>query len=105
MKFKNLSFNKKKLASLLLAAGISICTTNGFADVISYNNNVTLKNGKEIHLYFTTGNTDNDYAYVSFDNAVGYLPISEVNYLELDTNDYYQEETGIKMVLQDSYIY
>ena len=105
MKIKELFFNKKKIASLLLAAGISLCHTSSLADIISYNKKVTLKNGKEVHLYFTTGNTDNDYSYVSFDNSLGYLSNSEVNYQEYDTNNYYQEMNEKRLVLQEGYLY
>ena len=105
MKFKNLLFNRKKIASILLAAEICLTCAPGMAEIVSYNSNVTLKNGKEVHLYFTTGNTDNDYAYVSFDNLVGYISNRDINYQGYPTNSYYQEINENKLVLQDGYIY
>ena len=102
---KKIFFNKKKIGALMLAAGISLCSRSGLAEIFSLNKETTLKDGRSVKVYFTTGMTANDYAYVSFDNAVGYLSNSEINYLEYGMNNYYSEVLGSKMVLQDSFIY
>lgn len=84
---KNIRFNKKRIASLLLAMGISFCSHQGIAEITSYNSKETLKNGKEATVYFTTG----DYAYVSFDNVVGYIPLNDINALISSVNNDYIE--------------
>lgn len=103
---KNLKFSKKRISSFFLAMGISIFSHNSLADVISYNNKTTLTNGKEATVYFITGTNDSDYAYVSFDNLVGYIPLNNINVSNLTVNnDYYAVEK--KMTIEDdsAYIY
>lgn len=91
MKINNLKINKRKLASLFLALGICLTSYKSNADIISYNNKATLKDGRDVMVYFTTGNTDNDYAYVSYDGLVGYLPLNYININHTVVNSDYQE--------------
>ena len=88
---KNLKINKRKLASIFLALGISLSSYKGNAEIISYNNKATLKSGQEIMVYFTTGNTENDYAYVTLGEQVGYLPLKEINMHNITNNSDYRE--------------
>ncbi len=103
---KNIRFNKKRIASLLVAMGISLCSHNGIAEIISYNTKATLKDGREAKIYFTTGNTDNDYAYVSFDNVVGYMPLTNINmpYLQYN-NDYCELNQDLIIKAESANIY
>lgn len=88
---KNLKFNKKKIASLFLAMGISLTSYKANSEIVSYNYKTTLKSGQEITVYFTTGNTENDYAYVTLGEQVGYLPLKEINMNNMYANNDYNE--------------
>ena len=88
---KNLSFNKK-VASLIMAMGFSLCPRMGRGDVISYNSTGAKVYGDiPATLYFTTGNDMEDYAYVSFNNQVGYVYNKDVNYYDFCSNNEYTE--------------
>ena len=94
---KNFKLNKKKLLSLLVAGGISLCSF-GEADIISYNNDVTLVNGQPAKLYFTTTVNDMEYGYVTYNNTVGYVNLSDVNMENIIPNAYFIEDQRTLMV-------
>ena len=101
MKSKYLIVNKKKLISLFLSFGISL-SSSSLAEVISYNQKGYLKNGKQINVYFTTGNSDTDYAYVSYDNLIGFIPKRDINFNSLSANSDFHEETDKYIVINDN---
>ena len=106
MKLKNLIINKKRILSLALAFGFSLCGGKAISEIISYNTEATLKTGQKIKLYFTTGNRDEDYSYISFDNQVGYMQNIYINLENLIVDNNFLEvnmDTVIKIDNVDVY--
>ncbi len=104
MKLKNLKINKKMLVSIFLAIGLGT-ESCALSDFISINNNVTLKNGQDAYLYFITGDSKNDYSFVSFDNQIGYIKNEYVNYNDYSYNNYYSEISGERIININTYLY
>lgn len=105
MKIKNLKINKKKLSSILLAFNLLFCSTPGKANVKSYENETTLIDGTKVILHYITDNGNDSLAVVTLGNQVIYAAPSCVNYYNLDTNNIYQEETGLVEAINDCYMY
>ena len=86
---KNIKFNKKKVASLLLALGIMITPTLSKADIKSYAGVKShLTDGREITLYYS-----NDYnkSLISLDGKLGFIDNEYISDLYFDTNNYFSE--------------
>lgn len=95
----------KNFKAFTLALGILFCSS-GNAEINSYSMQTTLKNGQKAMLYFTTGDGKDDYSYVSFDNMVGFIPNSNVNYEYLDTNNEFKEIVkDLTVQTNNAYIY
>ena len=106
MKIKNLSINKR-IASVVVAVGFSLCA-KASADIISYNQSgAKLSNGMDATLYFTTGTGDNDMAYISFgEGGVGYVYNKDIQYYDFCSNNDYMEVSGDMLVNKnDAYLY
>lgn len=98
------NFNKKKIASICLAMGMCLGAKEGNAKILSYNSVATLKDGREIIIYFMTGNSDDDYSFAMYNNQVGYIKNSNINYIDVNDN-YYQEIKGKTIVIDNTYLY
>ena len=105
MNIKNLILNKKKIGSIILAFNLLLCNKFGNAEIVSYGSKTTLKDGREVTLHFTTKENDNDVAFVTLDNIVGYVPINAVNYENLSRTSIYDEKNKILLANCDCYIY
>ena len=101
---KNFKYDKKKIMALFAALGFCIFPTKGKSEVISYNQKTTLIDGVEVTLYFITGNTTNDYAYISTGNQVGYVSLNSINIPEMINKDFRELQKDL-MVSNDAYIY
>ncbi len=91
--------------SLLLAFGIELSTHAGVAELFSYNSEATTKDGRVVKVYFITGKSDNDYAYISFNNQVGYVQLSNLNINNLMINNDYMEYQRDEIVRNEANIY
>ena len=101
---KNLRYDRKKLLAFFLALGFGFIPSKVKSDIISYNQKTTLTNGQEVTLYFITGDSVNDYAYISNNNEVGYISVSSINIPDKVNHDYIEEQHDL-MVSNDTYIY
>ncbi len=99
---RNIIFNKKRIASFLLALGIGLWSHCGLAELFSYNNKTTLKDGREVKIYFTTGDAPDDYGYISLENMVGYTKLSNLNLEGLTLNSDYTEYQRQLIITADS---
>ena len=105
MKLKNLSFNKKKCAAILTAAGLCLCKV-GVSEIISYNTKTTLTNGNDVMVYFSYGTSDDDYSYVSFEDKIGYIKNCYINrdYL-YQNNDFTEINKDYKVEVDSTYLF
>ena len=101
----NFKFNKNKILSLLLASSFSLIPIKGNANVISYLNNTTLKNGKKVFLHYITGKDISSNALIEIDNKLVFIPISDINYHLLDTNNEYTEVNMNYRLNNDCFMY
>ena len=95
--------NKKKVGSLLLAMGLSLLPKKALA-ISSYNSKEKLSDGREVKVYFTTGDGPTDYAFVTLDNQVGYIENQYIIFNSLPNFDY-EEVNGTLYTKDDCYLY
>ncbi len=105
MKIKNIRFNKKKVISVTLAFFYSLSTKGGYGELYSHNQMVKLIDGRDAILYFTTGNNEEDYGYVSFDNQVGFVKNKHIIIDNIIYNDYYKEMNKTVLVPNETLLY
>lgn len=100
---KNIKFDKKKVASLLLALGIMIIPNLSKADIRSYAGmKAKLTDGREITLYYSN---DNNRSFIGLDGKLGFVNnecIEDLIYY--DTNDYFSELNSEDYIRVDSAI-
>lgn len=105
MKARSFRWNKKKVLSLLMASGITLCNI-GNAEIYSYNYDVKLKDGRDAKLYFSKKIGDINYAYISSGNMVGFIYEDEVIMNNNRTNNYFIEDnSSIPIVSDVAYMY
>ena len=82
---KNIKFDKKKVASLLLALGIMITPSLSKADIKSYAGmKAKLTDGREITLYYSN---DNNRSFIELNGELGFVDsqyIADTNFLYLE---------------------
>ena len=103
---RNLKINKR-IASFVVALGFTLCPMKSLADFISYNSSGAKVYGDiPATLYFTTGNNDDDYAYVSFKDKIGYVTNKDVNYYDFCSNNEFTEiNTNMYINNNQAYLY
>lgn len=105
MKMSSFRINKKRLFSLLLAGGISLCSI-GSAEILSYNSDVYTKDGNPAKLYFSKKIGDINYAYISSGNMVGFTYEDELYLNNNYPNNYFIEDNSSISVISDiAYMY
>ena len=105
MKLRGFKVNKKRLFSLLVASGITLCNM-GNAEIYSYNSDVNLKDGGKAKLYFSKKIGDVNYAYISSNSMVGFIYEDEVIMNNTYQNNYFIEDnSSISVIKDNAYIY
>ena len=103
MNIMNKEMGKKRIGSFLLAMGLCFSPARALA-LSSYNSKGRLIDGREATIYFTTGDNIDDYAFITVDNQVGYVPNSYVNFTTNPNNDY-QEQNGVMYTKNNTCLY
>ena len=86
---KNTKIDKKKVGSLLLAAGLMITPSLSSADITSYAGvNTTLTDGRPITLYYSN---ENNKSLINLNGEIGFIDNEYIKDMYFDTNDYFNE--------------
>ena len=99
MQINNLKINKKKIGSIIFA--FSLLFNKGYSEIKSFNNTATLKNGKEVFVYYKT----DDFTLIEINGLLSFISNSLVNYDYLDTNNDYSEVNTFMKVNESCFIY
>ena len=86
---KNTKIDKKKVGSLLLAAGLMITSSLSSADITSYAGvNTTLTDGRPITLYYSN---ESNKSLINLNGEIGFIDNEYIKDMYFDTNDYFSE--------------
>ncbi len=99
MLINNLKINKKKIGSIILA--FNLLFSNGYSEIKSFSNMATLKDGRNVLIYFQIDN----FSLIEINGSLFFVSNSLVNYEHLDTNNDYSEINMFMKVNNPCYIY